>query len=85
MKDLRLVKFNDFIEIANEFETPLKVYKIEYSKTDAHVEARCFLRTFMVSWMAEIETKLTKFHEDELIKNDFKEGRIEETKLLEMD
>jgi len=85
MKNLIISKFEDFINITSEFETPMKIFSVEsVSQKRVVVSAWCFLRTFYISWEQEINVSELDEKRRTLEKNDFIEGKLIEDKKIEI-
>jgi len=82
MKNLMIEDLDNFVNIADNFPTPLKIYSVEsVNKTKVRVEATCFLRTFMISHQEVIENSKLQEVRDKLEQAGFVKGKIEETKV----
>jgi len=73
MKDYRIKELKDFLEIADNIETPLKFFERE-DKIYAYVH----MRTFLISWEGEAGKERVEL----LKKHGFKETKILETKKI---
>lgn len=74
MKDWKFVDLQDFLEVADEIESPFKFFEI----MDTEIRALVWLRTAIISYSGKKEKILI----DELKKSGFKEVQESETRKI---
>ncbi|MEM2446303.1 MAG: hypothetical protein QW734_06565 [Candidatus Bathyarchaeia archaeon] len=74
MKDWRIIDLKDFLEIANNIESPFKFYEI----VEDRIKASIWLRTAIISWEGEKGEERIEI----LKSNGFKEAKELETRKL---
>ena len=76
MKELRIIKLDDFLEVADSFDTPLKIVEVEIDGVEWRIIATVYLRNFMVTWERTCNREEKQKYLGTLRKHDFKEGMI---------